>query len=132
MKRTTKVKNTVIPASPKSNMFKLEFNNFPESCVLIDNVELIIETGYMDGEKHLNINFSCNENVKYSSWNYFAALALKKDTWEIARLVTYDSNGDELKTINMSVNIKRFVKRLSFHNNEPIKYDIEGIFKLGS
>lgn len=129
MKRTTK--KATLPKLPQSNLFKLEFNNFPQSSVLIDSVELSIDTGYIGGEKHLNINFSCNENELYQAFGYFASLALTKDAWEIARLVVYNSNGDELKTINMSVKIKSFIKRLSFHNNDPIKYDISGIFKLG-
>lgn len=129
MKRPAK--KTPALSFPSSNRFKLEFNNFPESCNLIDNVELSINTGYIDGEKHLNINFSCLETENYSSWNYFACLALMADTWEIARLVIYSSKGNELKTINMSVKVKSFVKRLSYHNSDPIKYDIEAVFKLG-
>lgn len=128
MKRATK--KATLPKSPQSNLFKLEFNNFPQSWLLIDSVELSIDTGYIDGEKHLNINFTCNENEWYQAFDYFASLALTADAWEIARLVVYNSNGDGIKTINMSVKVKSFNKRLSFHNSDPIKYDISGIFKL--
>lgn len=131
MKNTTKIKKPKVSETPNVSLFKLEFNNFPESSVLIDNVEMTIETGYMDGQKHLNINFSCLENENYSSWNYFAAMALKTDAWEIAKLVIYNSKGDELKTINMSVRVKRFVKKLSWNNNDLMKYDIDAEFKLG-
>ena len=129
MKRTTK--KATLHGSPQSNMFKLEFINYPESSLLIDNVELKIKTDY-NGDHHLYINFSCLENENYSSWNYFAPLAKNVVGWEIAKLVIYNSKGDELKTINMSVKVICFMKKLSFHNFDPIKYDIDAIFKLES
>lgn len=129
MKRTTKKSTTQVIMGPNSNLFNLEFDEFPNSKYLINTVDLNINTGFMGDEKLLTLKFTCLENENMESYDFFVPLMLSKELTSAA-LSIYGSNGVLLKDILMDVEILEFNKSLSWDNKSTISYFIEARFKF--
>lgn len=130
MKRSTKKTIPKVPIMTRSNLYNLRFDEFPNSEFMIDNINLDINTGFIDNEKLLTLNFTCIENEILEAFDYFVPLILSNN-WVTAKLSIYSYTGIKLKCIVMEVQILRFSEVLSWNNdNTPLKYNIEARFKF--